>query len=386
MSIEKLLKLAEEKKKAEKAKLELVPNPNSEPDGVSKSKQQYDSVSKGKQEQAKVSKQKQNNKVETSPTKNYTKVPNSITKLAIPEKFFRGLSKHTYDILYQQTRGAIVPKRTVQLTKDELVEMTGLSKDAIKLHIKYLKEAGLIKNRPTIGSRAGWEYEVFVPEEIDDFEVGVIMGKYEKVSVSKWGQNLRLPTVQNLPLLTPTNPLENKGLTDFLRLSLNTKTNDDEKTRTFSAFIEKFAAASERLTGKNLNPREFERWGDLADLLILELEKASKRTDGISSIPAFLTEVCRRKFFAAPEIKTTKTKIDVVGKSESGNYEIKPLDEAGREAALLELREFADEDFLDDFKKWYVADDWNWLIEKLEESKKGQENNFASDNEEGILA
>ena len=77
--------------------------------------------------------------------------------------------------------------------------------------------------------------------------------------------------------------------------------------------------------------------------------------------------------------------IDVVGKFESGNYEIKPLDEAGREAALSELREFADEDFLADFKKWYVADDWNWLIEKLEESKKGQENNNASDNKDNML-
>jgi hypothetical protein len=47
--------------------------------------------------------------------------------------------------------------------------------------------------------------------------------------------------------------------------------------------------------------------------------------------------------------------LDTVGKpNEEGEYEKKPLDFAGREAALLELQDFAGEEFLRDFEKWYT--------------------------------
>ncbi len=55
----------------------------------------------------------------------------------------------------------------------------------------------------------------------------------------------------------------------------------------------------------------------------------------------------------------------MVGKSESGSYEIKPLDEKGREATLEQLREFAEDDFLQDFQKWYTPEDWEWLVKEL---------------------
>jgi hypothetical protein len=63
-------------------------------------------------------------------------------------------------------------------------------------------------------------------------------------------------------------------------------------------------------------------------------------------------------------------KKDTVGKAESDSYEIKPLDEKGREEALAQLREFAADDFLQDFKKWYTTEDWTWLIENLGVSDK----------------
>ncbi len=114
--------------------------------------------------------------------------------------------------------------------------------------------------------------------------------------------------------------------------------------------------------------------GNLADLLILELKAAARRTDGVSNIPAFLTEVLRRQFFASRQgqssSKSAKTKIDTVGKAESDSYEIKPLDQKGREEALAQLREFAGDDFLQDFKKWYTTEDWTWLIDNLSVSNK----------------
>jgi len=385
--IAELLKLAEQRKDNQ-PKLEIVPPSNKVvSDGVSKGKNEEVSVSKCKQDEVSVSKigrqetnsiDKEadaivNKTVETSPSKNFTKVSNSITKRAIPERYFRGLSKHTYDVLYQRTRGAINPTRTIQLTKDELVKLTGLSKETVKLHIKYLKETRLLDSRPAIGNHAGWEYEIFVPEEIEETEqVGVSIGKS---SQGKRGQNLPLHTVQNLPLLTHTNSLENKGVSYVSNTSLKTLKNDDDA---FADFFGKFQAASEQMTGRKLSKRDAENLSKLADLLLLELKIAARLTDKISSLPAFLTEVLRRKLREPPPpAKEPKVKTDTVGKSVSETYEIKPLDQTGREAALEQLREFAGDAFLEDFKKWYTEEDWNWMTEKLGDeqgNKQTQEN------------
>ena len=382
MSIEKILRL-----EAEKKRLALVLPPlESKEGGVSKSKQNNVSVSnvkqdgvsviKGNQAEVRVSKSKQ---VEISPTKNYTKVPNSVARQAIPEKFFRGLSKHTYDVLYLQTRGAIVPKRTIQLTKDELVKMTGLSKDAVKLHIKYLKNSGLIKSHPAVGSRAGWEYEVLVPEETGQDGVSVSRGK--EVSVSKHDENLHLHTEQNLLTLTHTNLTENKELNSVSKTSLKTNTkNDDEADALFSGFIERFQAAAKKLTGAPLSKYEREKWERLADLLILELETANRHaTNPVSSVPAFLTKVLSSKLLnqKQPErISKSKSgsKPDTVGKFypelDGSEDEVKSLNDESKEAVVDFLREFKDDaEFLDGYKKWYTEEDWSWIIKQLEINK-----------------
>jgi hypothetical protein len=135
--------------------------------------------------------------------------------------------------------------------------------------------------------------------------------------------------------------------------------------------IKKLDSAVKKITGKHTSEQEAEKWESLAELLVLELEVAASRTNGISSVPAFLTEILRRQFFSSKQpnqfssTKTSKTKIDTVGKTESGSYEIKPLDKNGRESALAELQEFSETDFLQDFKKWYVEEDWNWLMKEL---------------------
>ena len=373
--IAELLKLAEKKKEDQKIAVSSSPIVNLD-DSVSKGKQEDVIASKSNEEQVGVSKSKETQRtetvkpIETSPTRDFTKVSNSIIKRAIPEKYFRGLSKHTYDVLYQRTRGAIVPTRTIQLTKDELVRLTGISKDAIKLHIKYLKETGLLKSCPAIGSHAGWEYEIFVPEEIEESEqIGVRQGK---VMQGKASENLPLHSGQNLPLLTPTDLIENKPTYEFPNTSFKTNTKNDDDVRvseTFSEMNKKFDAAVKKITGKGVTRSETEKWALLAELLILELEIAVSRAGGVSSVPSFLTEVLRRQFFASRQkqssAKPSKVKTDTVGKPESGQYEIKPLDEKGREVALEQLREFADDEFLQDFKKWYTEEDWQWLIKEL---------------------
>ncbi len=49
-----------------------------------------------------------------APEKDYTKTANSIVRDAVPERFFKGMSKNTYDAVYLKTRGAINPVRKIR--------------------------------------------------------------------------------------------------------------------------------------------------------------------------------------------------------------------------------------------------------------------------------
>jgi hypothetical protein len=313
-------------------------------------------------------------KIPISPTKNFTKVPNSVTSEAIPQGLFKGLSKHTYDVLYKLTRGAINPIREIQLTRLELMKLTGLSENTQRAHVKYLSIAGLLKITYQTGKHEGATYEVLVPEELQGITptnpyqvVPTTTDQYQpEASSSKEYQKLVPVTSQNLVGVTTTNPIENKDPYGDSNTLIKTNTTDDEENHAFSLFIGTIVAASKKLTGKGISRRDREKWQTLAELLVLELEVAARRTDNISSVPAFLTEVLRRKLRDAPTTsKPSKVKIDTVGKPESDSYEIKPLDRKSREAALEQLREFAEDEFLQDFKKWYTKEDWNWLMKKL---------------------
>jgi hypothetical protein len=302
-----------------------------------------------------------------SPKNDYTKVANSIAREAIPDRLFKGMSKNTYDALYLKTRGAHNPVRKIRATKSDLLRWTGVSDVTLDKHIRHLKSVGLVKVDFIIGSHNGNWYEVFIPEEI------------------KQPHQPNQPNIPNIPQKVGGEPpnlvggvgggllLENKDVIENLKTSLKTNTQSDDEARvseTFFALAKRFDEAAKKITGRGVSKSEAEKWANLADLLVLELEVAASRADGVSSVPAFLTEVLRRQFFASRQqqssAKTTKTKIDKLGKSESDSYEIKPLDEKGREAALEQLREFTGDDFLDDFKKWYTAEDWEWLKKELE--------------------
>ena len=302
--------------------------------------------------------------ISISPEKNFTKVANSIK----PE-MFRGTSQKTYMALYKLTRGAIVPKRTIKITRNDLMAYADISEVTLVKHITYLeKVAGLIKKTAIKGDNDGATYEVFIPEEIGT-PTPTPTSRPTPTPTSI--QNIDAPSINNVCVGGGGNPIENKDTYESPKTIIKTNTNDDEENAVFSEFVERFETASKKLIGKGLSKHEAEKWANLADLLILELEVAASRTDRVSSVPAFLTEVLRRQFFASrhqQSITTTasKTTVDTVGKSESGSYEIKPLDKKGRQEALAQLSEFIGDDFLDDFKKWYTPDDWSWLIKELE--------------------
>ena len=304
---------------------------------------------------------------DVAPIKNFQKIPNSITRSAIPEGLFKqGKSKHLYDILYSLTRGAIEPKRSVRLSKTKLRKLAGIgSRVTFDSCILHLQNVGLLKLTVYIGEHTGNEFEVFVPEEITLTSHTRLTSQS---SVTRHAQKLvRLVSLETSQTSQSLNLIDT-STSDISNTSLKTYKNDDEET--FAEFIKIFNNAAQELTGKKLNQTDAPKLRNLAELLVLELRAAARRTETVTNVAAFLTEVLRRKLLNQPTPKISKTKIDAVGKSadtdlETREYEIKDLDEQGREAALAELREFAGEKFLDDFKKWYTSKDWNWITENL---------------------
>jgi len=304
-----------------------------------------------------------------APMRNFQKVSNAITNQAIPQGVFKsGKSKELYDVLYSLTRGAINPSRKVRISKPKLQKLAGIgAPQTLNQGLMHLQLVGLVKiNAVEGGKHEGHEYEVFLYEETFG-----ATGLTPLTPVTPLRNSVLLPPLESNSPYGSLN-VENKDSSQenkTLSLNTNTKTEDD-RAAAFSEVIEKFDAVSRKLTGKGISKRDAEKWSDFADLIVLELEIAAKRTNAISSVPAFLTEVLRRQLFAQRQqqssTKSSKTKPDTVGKSDSGTYEIKLLDERGREAALEQLREFAGDDFLDDFKKWYTTEDWEWLKKELE--------------------
>jgi hypothetical protein len=105
---------------------------------------------------------------EIAPIKDFQKVPNSITKAAIPDGLFKqGKSKHLYDVLYSLTRGAIEAKRVIRLSKTKLRKLAGIgSRVTFDSCVSHLETVGLLKIIIHIGEHEGNEFEVFLPEEI----------------------------------------------------------------------------------------------------------------------------------------------------------------------------------------------------------------------------
>lgn len=305
---------------------------------------------------------------EIAPVRDFQKVPNSVTRAALPQGIFRGKSKQVWDYLWSVSRGAINPARTVRKSRKEIKKGSGLgSMVTVDAAIEHLIQIGLLKVNRSVGSLNGNEYEIFTPEETDSStSISSISSISSNTSPIQNLVELDIPESGNT---RRSQNIENKTGYGDANTSFKTNTNDDD---TLTLFFQNFDKASRELTGKGINPNERERWGRLADILILELHAAARHTQ-ISSVPAFLTEHLRRKLLNVPAAapKTTKAKKDTVGNTDSGDYEIKPLDGKGREAALEQLREFAGEDFLQDFKKWYTDEDWQWLIKELKMFTKG---------------
>jgi hypothetical protein len=109
------------------------------------------------------------------------------------------------------------------------------------------------------------------------------------------------------PVATPDKnyrgtPAKSTGVTgvDFAGVYnkyINTSLNENDDDEAYAPLLAGLRQAVKELTGRESPTADAERWGELAELLITELKIAAGRTDGVSSVPAFLTEHLRRRLW-----------------------------------------------------------------------------------------
>lgn len=301
-----------------------------------------------------------------SPSSDYAKVPNSIVRVGVPERYFKGMSKNTYDALYLKTRGAINPIRKIRATKSDLIRWTGVSDVTLDKHIRHLKSVGLLKVEFIIGSHEGNWYEVFIPEEIEEHDQPHQPNQpYLPKKVGGEVPNL-------VGDVGGVKPIENKELISSSKTSLKTNTKNDDEA--FAGFTELIAKACEKISGKLPNKNQQRKWTELAELLIMELEVASARTATVSDVPAFLTEHLRRRLMPTKKeaAKTKTSKSSQIGKQQPSapieTYQAEPLNEQGRELTLKAFAGYIEKgqkEFLMGLEESYTKEDWQWLIKEL---------------------
>lgn len=316
-----------------------------------------------------------------SPINNFQKVPNSITKIAIPSGMFKqGKSKQLYDVLYSLTRGHFEPKRSIRISKKELMKLAGIgSRITFDSGINHLLSVGLINLTVYTGEHAGNDFEVFLYEE-------TLTRQPSQSSQTSHAQKLDSLVSLESSQTRQSSIIENKGAYGFSNTSFKTNTKTDDEKKTLAQFENVFETISQKLVGKGLQVNESEKWKKLAELLVLELEAASLRTETISSIPAFLTEHLRRRLWSNAKKENAIQKgykKDTLEKSEIDSGAIEAvtddfinqdedipelLTEKQREMVLSSMKEFIEkgnEEFVMSLENTYRKEDWDWLMKEL---------------------
>jgi hypothetical protein len=230
-----------------------------------------------------------------APARDYQKVANSITRVAVPAGVFKGKCKQLYDFLYSKTRGSIVPSRSVRLTRREIMLGSDIgSTKTLFLNLRHLRDSGLVTWDERVGPHEGNVYTVHLPEEIGTMGTHSTQGTQstqstESASSPKVDRVLGVestPSTHTVSAATAYSSSEPK--TSF---KTSTERTDDEA---FATLVEKLKTASREVSGKEPSKADAERWAEVAELLVTELKVAASRTT-VTSAPAFLAEHLRRR-------------------------------------------------------------------------------------------
>jgi hypothetical protein len=230
-----------------------------------------------------------------APARDYQKVANSITRVAVPAGVFKGKCKQLYDFLYSKTRGSIVPSRSVRLTRREIMLGSDIgSTKTLFLNLRHLRDAGLVTWDERVGPHEGNVYTVHLPEEADTMDTQSTQSTQSTLSTQsdsspKVDRVLRVEST----LSTHTLSVANTDTSGIPKTSFKTNTeNDDDEA--FAGLVEKLKNASREVSGKEPSKVDAERWAEVAELLVTELKVAASRTT-VTSAPAFLAEHLRRR-------------------------------------------------------------------------------------------
>jgi hypothetical protein len=253
-----------------------------------------------------------------APERDFQRIPNSVTRRAIPEGLFRGKSKQVWDYLWSVSRGAVVPVRTVRKSRREIKVGAGLgSMVTVDAALEHLENVSLIAITPSIGSLVGNEYEVFTPEEAATRSTSTTSIS----STTSPTQKLDVLDVLDSSISSTTQVVENSATYLPPNTSFKTKEeNDDDEA--YARFLAAVKKATREITGKDSSPNEAARWEELAEVLITELKIASGRTT-VSSVPSFLAEHLRRRLW-----KKDKRQIEAESANSSTTSPVKNVDAA----------------------------------------------------------
>jgi hypothetical protein len=224
-----------------------------------------------------------------APARDFNRRANSIEREALPAGAFPGASKKLYDALYLRTRGAVTAKHVVQATRRELMQWSGIKNiKTVNVHLRRLRLAGLVVPTKMVGEHEGSLYEVFLPEEADPDQT-------QTNPRPDPSQKLDSDQAQKTVWVGSGNQLENKATSGTPKTSFKTKDRSDDEP--LAELLAKLQQVSRELTGKELSAAERAKWGELGELLVIELKIAAARTGSVSSVPAFLTEHLRRRLW-----------------------------------------------------------------------------------------
>lgn len=250
-----------------------------------------------------------------APARDFMKVPNSITRQAVPSGLFAGKGKQIYDYLYSRTRGAIQPARSIQLRRREIMDGAHVGSDkTLRENLIRLRAAGLVSWTGDIGAHAGNVYTVYLPEEISPATLGTqgTLGSHGSEG-TQGSASYFLPSVPTVDSTLGTQGLcvENKDTSGSPKTFIKTNTENDDDDAALAGLTAALKQAAKELTGKDISPAESARWRELAEVLITEAKIAGARTT-VSSFPAFLAEHLRRRLW-----KKDKSQLESEGRTEA---------------------------------------------------------------------
>ena len=299
---------------------------------------------------------------DAAPKRDFTRVANSVVRDAIPAGVFSGKGKQLYDFLYTRTRGAIVPTHSARIPTEHVMKGAGMTRHTYRAHLQRLVSSGLIRIEEKPGEHGGNIFTVYLPEEI-----GINRGdRGDRGDTSVTVQDRHLVQGSQVDRGDRGLSVSPQKTSEDTKTLIKTNTYDDEEKQTFSDFVEVFCEANRKLTGRAPKVADREQWGELAKLIVAELNEAAARAGAVSSVPAFLAAHLKRKFSKPSsqkrEGKSPAAPVDVSAPATipDPDRRLTPAEIAEQSRIIAELLEsgYTLEQAEEQFAGSYHPDDW----------------------------